>query len=76
MVQQEGVDQSWRLLSHHASPLPRALQGLDLNVGGATVSAALMEVTGTSRTTLRALYKQHGDLGDVAQVSSDWETLV
>jgi hypothetical protein len=42
--------------------------GLDLSVGGATVSAALGDVTGAKRTAMRKLYGQHGDLGDVALV--------
>ncbi|MEW5298883.1 MAG: hypothetical protein WDW36_001957 [Sanguina aurantia] len=42
-------------------------EGLELSVGGATVSAALGEATGSTRGALRALYTQHGDLGDVAQ---------
>lgn len=43
-------------------------EGLELSVGGATVSAALGEATGSTRGALRTLYHQHGDLGDVAQV--------
>jgi hypothetical protein len=35
-------------------------------VGGASVSSALMEAVGTSKAALRALYRQHGDLGDAA----------
>ena len=42
-------------------------EGIDLGVGGATVSAAIEEATGTTRSRMRALYKQLGDLGDVAQ---------
>ncbi len=33
------------------------------------VTAALCEVTGTTRAHVRELYHQAGDLGDVAQVS-------
>lgn len=44
-------------------------EGLDLNVGGATVAAALSDVTGCQRGAMRKLYGQHGDLGDVAMVS-------
>jgi ATP-dependent DNA ligase len=35
-------------------------------VGGASVSSALMEALGTTKAALRALYRQHGDLGDAA----------
>jgi len=38
----------------------------ELNVGGAAVAAAVREVTGASRAQMSALYKTHGDLGDVA----------
>lgn len=40
----------------------------ELNIGGSVVSSALCEVCGVSRSQLREMYKQHGDLGDVAQV--------
>jgi hypothetical protein len=41
---------------------------LELNLGGSVVSSALCEVCGVSRGQLREMYKQYGDLGDVAQV--------
>jgi hypothetical protein len=58
----------------HTPPSPSGkiapeYEGLELNVGGATVSAALCEVTGAKRGAMRGLYGQHGDLGDVALVS-------
>lgn len=40
----------------------------ELNIGGSVVSSALCDVCGVSRSQLRDMYKQHGDLGDVAQV--------
>jgi hypothetical protein len=48
----------------------------ELNIGGSVVSSALCEVCGVSRSQLRELYKQLGDLGDVAQVREDpgWHT--
>eukprot|EP00198_Chlamydomonas_reinhardtii_P008670 XP_001698007.1 predicted protein [Chlamydomonas reinhardtii] len=38
----------------------------ELNVGGATVSGALQAATGASAARLKQLYREHGDLGDVA----------
>ncbi len=46
--------------------LAPASDGVDLNVGGSAVAAAVREVTGASRAQMSALYKTHGDLGDVA----------
>ncbi|KXZ42596.1 hypothetical protein GPECTOR_132g608 [Gonium pectorale] len=40
---------------------------LELNVGGATVGAALGAATGASGARLKQLYRELGDLGDVAQ---------
>lgn len=40
----------------------------ELSVGGATVAGALQALTGAGAARLRQLYKEHGDLGDVAQV--------
>ena len=37
-----------------------------LGVGGSTVSACLQEVTGAKPTTMSALYRELGDMGDVA----------
>lgn len=42
-------------------------ENLELNVGGSTVAAAIVEATGAQRSRLREMYKDHGDLGDVAQ---------
>ena len=40
--------------------------GVELNVGGKTVSDAVCEVAGTTRRKMSSLYKDMGDLGDVA----------
>jgi hypothetical protein len=76
--------QAWALLSPSAAshaaavpPPPPSLSGrigpeyasLELNIGGSVVSAAVCDVCGVSKAQLRVMYKQHGDLGDVAQVS-------
>lgn len=39
-------------------------EGIELNVGGATVSGAISEATGISRGRLRELYNEIGDLGE------------
>lgn len=58
---------------HPVPPLrPLLCQGLELNVGGACISAALVEATGTPRARLRRLYDTMGDIGDVAQVGVWW----
>jgi ATP-dependent DNA ligase len=44
------------------------VSGLELNLGGSTVSAALVDVYGVTKGALREMYRRHGDLGDVAQV--------
>ncbi|KAL4419767.1 hypothetical protein ABPG75_006865 [Micractinium tetrahymenae] len=41
--------------------------GAELNVGGKTVVAAITEATGASHARISALYRELGDLGDVAQ---------
>ena len=38
-----------------------------MNVGGSIVSQAVMEATGVTRQRLSQMYKELGDLGDVAQ---------
>eukprot|EP00191_Tetraselmis_sp_GSL018_P013531 CAMPEP_0177586320 /NCGR_PEP_ID=MMETSP0419_2-20121207/5006_1 /TAXON_ID=582737 /ORGANISM="Tetraselmis sp., Strain GSL018" /LENGTH=1454 /DNA_ID=CAMNT_0019076197 /DNA_START=342 /DNA_END=4706 /DNA_ORIENTATION=+ len=42
-------------------------ENVELSVGGSTVAAAVVEATGTTRQRLRELYRDLGDLGDVAQ---------
>lgn len=44
---------------------------LELNIGGSVVSSALCDVCGVSRSQLREMYRQYGDLGDVAQASHE-----
>jgi hypothetical protein len=39
---------------------------LTVQVGGSTVGAAIQEATGVSKARLGELYKQLGDIGDVA----------
>lgn len=41
-------------------------EGMELNIGGSTVAAAVSETTGRSRDKLRSMYVELGDLGDVA----------
>ena len=41
-------------------------QGMELNVGGSLVAAAVSEATGVTRSHLREMYNELGDLGDVA----------
>mmetsp|Transcript_20413 Transcript_20413/g.30552 ORF Transcript_20413/g.30552 Transcript_20413/m.30552 type:complete len:587 (-) Transcript_20413:119-1879(-) len=43
-----------------------AFEGINLKIGGATISWGVMESTGVSRQRMRNLYKKHGDLGDIA----------
>lgn len=42
--------------------------GQELNVGGSLVSSAISSATASSRSKMRSLYAEMGDLGDVAQV--------
>ena len=39
---------------------------MELNVGGSLVAAAVSEATGVTRSHLREMYNELGDLGDVA----------
>ena len=41
-------------------------KGIELNIGGSTVSSAITDALGISRNGIRDLYKSLGDLGDVA----------
>jgi DNA ligase-1 len=41
-------------------------KGIELNIGGSTVSSAITDALGISRNGIRELYKSLGDLGDVA----------
>ncbi|KAK9865080.1 hypothetical protein WJX84_011403 [Apatococcus fuscideae] len=51
-------------------------ENLELNVGGSTVAAAIVEATGAQRSRLREMYKEHGDLGDVAQACRHTQTIL
>ena len=42
-------------------------EGVEMNVGGSIVSGAVIEATGVTRQRLSAMYRELGDLGDVAQ---------
>mmetsp|Transcript_10741 Transcript_10741/g.40352 ORF Transcript_10741/g.40352 Transcript_10741/m.40352 type:complete len:1482 (-) Transcript_10741:96-4541(-) len=61
------------LLTNHIAP---ANEGVELNIGGGVVSAAISEVTGTPRSRLREMYRDLGDLGDVAQACRQTQTLL
>lgn len=51
-------------------------KGQELNVGGATVAAAVTEATGVGRARLRELYNEAGDFGDVAQAYKRTQSLL
>ena len=57
--------------SHLSVPLPPWLP----QVGGSTVAAAISEATGVTRTRLRSLYNEMGDLGDVAQACKQTQAM-
>lgn len=42
-------------------------ENVDLNIGGSTVIAAIEDAFGTSKSRLKEMYNNMGDLGDVAQ---------
>ena len=42
-------------------------EGVEMSVGGSIISSAVIDATGVTRQRLSALYKKHGDLGDVVQ---------
>lgn len=42
-------------------------EGLELNVGGSIISAAIREATGVTRARLSQMYNDLGDPGDVAE---------
>lgn len=42
-------------------------EGVEMSVGGSIISAAVIDATGVTKQRLSALYKRHGDLGDVVQ---------
>jgi hypothetical protein len=45
-----------------------AHEGIELNIGGAAVCDAIVQVTGISKARIHSAYQDMGDLGDVAQV--------
>ncbi|KAK9271968.1 hypothetical protein L1049_002335 [Liquidambar formosana] len=49
---------------------------MELNIGGSLVTAALEEACGTNRSKIRDLYNSLGDLGDVAQLCRQTQTLL
>ncbi|EPS58033.1 hypothetical protein M569_16783, partial [Genlisea aurea] len=51
-------------------------ENMELNIGGSIVVAALEEACGTSRTKINDLYNSLGDLGDVAQILRQTQTLL
>eukprot|EP00927_Polykrikos_kofoidii_P036665 TRINITY_DN30949_c0_g1_i1.p1 TRINITY_DN30949_c0_g1~~TRINITY_DN30949_c0_g1_i1.p1 ORF type:complete len:948 (+),score=151.89 TRINITY_DN30949_c0_g1_i1:25-2844(+) len=53
------------LSSNHLGP---PWEALDVGIGGAAINSAISTATGTTSRELSALWKQHGDPGDVAAV--------
>ncbi|KAL8472656.1 hypothetical protein ACS0TY_029752 [Phlomoides rotata] len=51
-------------------------ENVELNIGGSIVVAALEEACGTNRSKIRSLYNSLGDLGDVAQLCRQTQSLL
>ncbi|XP_058087232.1 DNA ligase 6 [Magnolia sinica] len=51
-------------------------ENMELNIGGSLVSAALEEACGTNRSKIRDMYNNLGDLGDVAQLCRQTQSLL
>ncbi|XP_055805079.1 DNA ligase 6-like isoform X1 [Solanum dulcamara] len=51
-------------------------ENMELNIGGSIVVAALEEACGTKKSKLRELYNSLGDLGDVAQLCRQTQSLL
>ncbi|KAK4477671.1 hypothetical protein RD792_016916 [Penstemon davidsonii] len=51
-------------------------ENMELNIGGSTVVAALEEACGTKRSKINNLYNSLGDLGDVAQLCRQKQSLL
>ncbi|KAK9116185.1 hypothetical protein Sjap_015132 [Stephania japonica] len=51
-------------------------KNLELNIGGSLVSAAIEEACGTNRSKIREMYNELGDLGDVAQLCRQTQSLL
>ncbi|KAL5722076.1 hypothetical protein ACHQM5_005642 [Ranunculus cassubicifolius] len=49
---------------------------MELNIGGSLVCSALEEACGTNKNKIREMYNSLGDLGDVAQVCRQTQTLL
>ncbi|KAL6223528.1 hypothetical protein ACLB2K_006913 [Fragaria x ananassa] len=51
-------------------------KNVELNIGGSLVTSALEDACGTSRSKIRDMYNELGDLGDVAQACRQTQTLL
>ncbi|GAA0163652.1 DNA ligase [Lithospermum erythrorhizon] len=51
-------------------------ENMELNIGSSTVVAALEEACGTNKSRIRELYNSLGDLGDVAQLCRQSQSLL
>ncbi|KAF8390064.1 hypothetical protein HHK36_024585 [Tetracentron sinense] len=51
-------------------------ENMELNIGGSLVTAALEEACGTNKSKIRDMYNNLGDLGDVAQVCRQTQSLL
>ncbi|XP_047317657.1 DNA ligase 6 [Impatiens glandulifera] len=51
-------------------------ENIELNIGGSIVVAALEEACGTDKARIRELYESLGDLGDVAQLCRQTQSLL
>ncbi|KAH9306523.1 hypothetical protein KI387_010927, partial [Taxus chinensis] len=51
-------------------------ENVDLNIGGSTVIAAIEDAFGTPKTRLKEMYNNMGDLGDVAQVCRQTQSML
>ncbi|XP_068641660.1 DNA ligase 6 isoform X2 [Aristolochia californica] len=51
-------------------------ENLELNIGGSLVSSSIEEACGTNKSNIREMYYNLGDLGDVAQVCRQTQSLL
>lgn len=51
-------------------------ENMELNIGGSLVTAALEEACGTNKSKIREMYNSLGDLGDVAQLCRQTQSLL
>ncbi|KAL6286716.1 hypothetical protein ACE6H2_011106 [Prunus campanulata] len=51
-------------------------ENVELNIGGSLVTSALEDACGTSRSKIREMYNELGDLGDVAQACRQTQKLL